>query len=383
METDMFRFHFFATLLLILTNITEPSAAQEISLTFVGDIMGHSPQINSAQSADGSNYNYHDCFRYIESYLREADLTTGNLEVTLAGAPYTGYPTFSSPDPLAYALQDAGVDLLVTANNHSCDRRQAGIERTVSVLDNNYILRTGTFRDSLDMRENNPLLIAIKGIRLAILNYTYGTNGIPVSSPNIVNLIQRELITRHLAAAQTFKPDKIIVVIHWGVEYQTNPGRDQIDLASYLFNQGVDIIIGSHPHVIQPMHWYRNENKPDKLVVYSLGNFISNQRKPLTDGGAMVKLMLTKKDTLTEITGAEYLLTWVHTPLVNGKKRYYVLPASQYHHQGLPSGLPQGHQGMYDYLKLARKVMENNTNINETKGPNINPTKLVAAPQSR
>lgn len=354
------------TILLLLQFISaQKNLAQEVSLVFMGDVMGHSPQINSAKSEDGSGYDYSHCFQYLTPYLREADLTTGNLEVTLGGAPYTGYPTFSSPDPLVFALQDAGVDILVTANNHSCDRRKKGVERTVNVLDENFILRTGTFRDSLDMKKNNPLLIAIKGIRLAILNYTYGTNGIPVSSPNIVNQIHREAITGHLATARALNPDKIIVFIHWGVEYQTKPGKDQSDLAQFLFDQGVDIIIGSHPHVIQPMHWYRYEDQPDKLVVYSLGNFISNQRKPLTDGGAMIRLVLNKNDTITEIKEAEYLLTWVHIPVVAGKKRYYVLPASLYDHQGLPANLPEGYMGMYHYLKLAREVMKDNTRVRE------------------
>ena len=356
-------------LLIILHTISQQPVAQEISLVFTGDIMGHSPQINSAQSIDGSSYDYHECFRHITPYLRDADITAGNLEVTLGGAPYTGYPTFSSPDPLAFALQDAGVDILVTANNHSCDRRKKGIERTVKTLDDNFILRTGTFSDSLDLNKNNPLLIAVKGLRLALLNYTYGTNGIPVSSPNIVNLIHRESITSHIATARALKPDIVIVFIHWGTEYQTTPDKEQTDLAQFLFDQGVDIIIGSHPHVIQPMHWIRHEGQPDKLVVYSLGNFISNQRKPLTDGGAMVRLTLSKKDTVTKITEAEYLLTWVHIPVIGGRKQYLVLPASIYDHQGLPSNLPEGFDEMYNYLKRAREVMKNNTNFNEATEP--------------
>lgn len=342
-----------------------PSHGQKLSLVFFGDIMGHSPQINSAKQADGKSYDYTECFKYIEPYFRAGEITIGNLELTLAGEPYSGYPTFSSPDAVVFALQDAGVNVLVTANNHSCDRRRKGVDRTLQILDENYLIRTGTYKDSADMQKNNPLLLSVYGIRLAILNYTYGTNGIPITAPNIINLINRDEMTTHLEKAKSHKPDKIIVFIHWGNEYQTKPNKEQTDLAEFLFDNGTDIIIGSHPHVIQPMHLLRQPNKPDKLVVYSLGNFISNQRKPLTDGGAMLRLVLTKNETETTITQAEHLLTWVYTPVVNGKKRYYVLPASIFEKKGVPDSFPAGYNGMFEYLKLAREVMKNNTDIPE------------------
>ena len=177
---------------LLLAIVMQNLVAQQATLLFFGDIMGHSGQINSAQQADGS-YDYEPTLKYIEPAFRSADIVVGNLEVTLAGPPYTGYPAFSSPDALAYAYKNAGVNFLVTANNHSYDRGQKGMERTLDVIEGMYFNYTGTFKDSTDFRENNPRMIEINGIRLAILNYTYGTNGIVVRQPNIVNHITEEI----------------------------------------------------------------------------------------------------------------------------------------------------------------------------------------------
>jgi poly-gamma-glutamate capsule biosynthesis protein CapA/YwtB (metallophosphatase superfamily) len=354
-------------LLLILLLISSKSAnSQEVSLLFFGDIMGHGGQIESARQAD-STYDYSSCFRYIEPAFRSANIVTGNLEVTFAGPPYAGYPAFTSPDELGKALKEAGVNTLVTANNHSYDKGRRGMERTVDILEELYFVRTGTFKDSADFHLHNPQIINIDGIRLALLNYTYGTNGISVHQPNIVNHIKQAEIAEHLKKAKSLSPDKIIVFIHWGKEYETTPDLSQKETAKFLFNQGADIIIGSHPHVVQPMHLINSEEGKEQLVVYSLGNFVSNQRKDYTDGGAMVRIELSKKENITSITKAEHLLTWVHTPIENGKKQYYILPASLYSEQGVPDFVPHGWEGMNSYLEKAREVMKHNTDIPEIK----------------
>jgi poly-gamma-glutamate capsule biosynthesis protein CapA/YwtB (metallophosphatase superfamily) len=354
--------------LLILIFLTAPGAlrSQEVSLLFFGDIMGHGGQIESARQADGT-YDYSSCFRYIEPAFRSAHIVTGNLEVTLAGPPYAGYPAFTSPDALGKALKEAGVNTLVTANNHSYDKGRRGMERTIDILEELYFVRTGTFRDSADFKLHNPGIINIEGIRLALLNYTYGTNGISVQQPNIVNHIIKSEITNHINKAKTLSPDKIIVFIHWGKEYQTTPDFTQQETAAFLFEQGADIIIGAHPHVVQPMHFTVSDEGKEQLVVYSLGNFVSNQRKPYTDGGAMVRIELLKADDTTRITKAEHMLTWVHTPIEAGKKKYYILPASVYSKKGVPDFIPHGWEGMNSYLQKAREVMKNNTNIPEVR----------------
>lgn len=352
--------------LFILSLTFIPVNGQEISLLFFGDIMGHGGQIQSAKQSDGS-YDYASSLRYIEPTFRSANIVAGNLEVTFAGPPYAGYPAFTSPDELGMALKDAGVNTLVTANNHSYDKGRRGMERTIDQLEELYFVRTGTFKDSTDFQVNNPKIINVEGIRLALLNYTYGTNGISVRQPNIVNHIIHSEMAEHLEKAQNLSPDKIIVFIHWGNEYQTTPSLAQKETADFLFSQGADIIIGSHPHVVQPMHLLNEVVGKEQLVVYSLGNFVSNQRKDYTDGGVMLRVELSKKDSLTSITKAEHMLTWVHTPIENGKKQYYVLPASVYAEQGVPHYVPQGWEGMNSYLEKAREVMKKNNNIPEIK----------------
>ena len=151
--------------------------SQEISFLFMGDIMGHRPQIRSAWQEETKKYDYEEVFSPLEDIIWSSDFAIANLEVTLAGGPYTGYPQFSSPDELAVACKNSGMDVLVTANNHSCDRKNKGIIRTVNVLDSLNILHTGTFKDLGERESKNLLILSKDGIKVGVLNYTYGTNG--------------------------------------------------------------------------------------------------------------------------------------------------------------------------------------------------------------
>jgi poly-gamma-glutamate capsule biosynthesis protein CapA/YwtB (metallophosphatase superfamily) len=168
----------------------------KVSLLFAGDIMGHGSQITSARIGTSQQYDYNPCFQFIKPYLRSVDLAIGNLELTLAGPPYSGYPQFGSPDALAYTLKDAGFDILVTANNHSVDRGQKGIERTIAVLDTLSILHTGTFTEDISRMNDYPLFFNKNGISFSLLNYTFSTNGIPVPKPTIVNMIDTTQIRK-------------------------------------------------------------------------------------------------------------------------------------------------------------------------------------------
>lgn len=336
---------------------------QTATLLFMGDIMGHDTQINSARVDSTGGYDYRSCFKYIDKQIKTADLAIANLEVTLAGPPHKGYPQFSSPDELVDALQLAGVDVLVTSNNHCVDRRRKGLERTASLLDKKGIPRTGTFINMADKAQNSPLKFEINGIRLALLNYTYGTNGIRVESPNIVHLIDTAQIAKDIAIANEFNPDQLIVFVHWGLEYQTAPNSNQKRLYRFLRDKGVQLIIGSHPHVVQPIEWHQNDTT-NHLVVYSMGNFISNQRTPPTDGGAMVRIKLTKNGNKTAISDAGHILTWVYTPNEHGKKRFYVLPVSQYENSNVfPTS--SARKRMKAYAKEAREVFKHNINVKE------------------
>ncbi len=297
-----------------------------LSLLFVGDIMQHDSNIAAAFNSDKGNYDYSSCFEYVIPIVRSADLAIGNLELTLAGKPYKGYPQFSAPDELAYELKRVGFDVLVTANNHSVDRGRKGIERTIDVLDTLSMLHTGTFKDSITRQITYPLLIEKNGFRLSLLNYTYATNGIPVPRPTIVNLIDTVQIKADLAKAKNQKTDAIIVFMHWGDEYQSLPNKTQKILTDLCFREGAKFVIGSHPHVLQPMQWRKEQ---DQFVVYSLGNFISGQRPRYRDGGAMLWIDLKKirqdSVSVTSIDRAEYELEWVQKSN-DSKKEFVMLP---------------------------------------------------------
>jgi poly-gamma-glutamate capsule biosynthesis protein CapA/YwtB (metallophosphatase superfamily) len=338
--------------------IDSSKISDEITLLFLGDIMGHGPQITSAYSTATQAYDYSSCFKYISEELSDADYTIGNLEVTLAGPPYKGYPQFSSPDNLALSCKNAGMDVLVTSNNHSCDRGGNGIIRTVNVLDSLEILHTGTFLDSADRKRDHPLIIEDDCFRLAILNYTYGTNGLPYPEPTIVNILDKESIKRDMEITRSMNVDYIIVITHWGQEYKPMPVQSQIDWGAYLFEQGADMVVGGHPHVIEPMIWTKAEKDDEKgqLIVYSLGNFVSNQRKRYTDGGTLFKVKLEREGNKIRIREAGYLLTWVYTPTEDGKKKYYILPASKYEKNEDFFDSKESFNKMTLYLEDSRKL---------------------------
>ena len=339
----------------------------KISLLFMGDIMGHDEQIWSAVNRETHLYNYDDVFQYIKPVIMASDIAIANFEVTLAGPPYTGYPQFSSPADLAVAVKNAGIDYLVTANNHAADRGRKGIISTINKLDSLGIPHTGTFLNSACRDSLSPLIIHKDGTSLALLNYTFSTNGIVVPEPVIVNMLDKELITKDVNKAKEKNADFIILFLHWGTEYDTIPSKQQIDLGKYLLSLGVDMVIGSHPHVLQKMVWMRNnDTAKNEIVVYSLGNFVSNQRKPKTDGGSMIRIELTKNGEKYSISNAGYYLTWVYTPIVNYRKKFYVLPCSEFEKKPEFFDKPQAFYLMTKFIGESRKLFnEQNINIKE------------------
>lgn len=313
--------------------LAEPHNAPDstaVTVLFAGDIMQHTPQITAAKIND-STYDYTPVFKYVKPIISKFDLAVANLEVTLAGEPYTGYPQFSAPDELANAAKDAGFDVLCTANNHSCDRGDNGILRTVKTLKKTGIARTGTYTDSIDFRNNHPLMIHKNDITVALFNYTYGTNGLPFHYPAMVSLIDSSHLVSDLKAARRPGIDFIIVYFHWGQEYQSHPNHTQEELAQLAFNHGADVVIGSHPHVLQRMEYYApSDTTNGQLVVYSLGNYVSNQRDRFRDGGAMISFTFSKNWNGHRVSNPKYHLTWVYTPMEDGRKQYYILPVTQF-----------------------------------------------------
>lgn len=339
--------------------------SQEISFLFMGDIMGHGPQIKSAWQENKKQYEYSRVFSPLEDIISSVDFAIANLEVTLAGEPYIGYPQFSSPDELAVACKNSGMDVLVTANNHSCDRKNKGIIRTIDVLDSLNIMHTGTFKDVKNREKNNLLMFSKDGIKVGLLNYTYGTNGIRFSDPVYVNLLDSALIKKDVISAKTKDLDKLVIFVHWGHEYSDFPNAYQKKYNSFFKDLGIDIVIGSHPHVIQPME-YKKDDSQEFLTVFSLGNFVSNQREERKDGGAMFRLSFKKNNNTIQISKKEYIPVWVHKFMESGKYNFQILPSASHHYNENYFSNIEDYQKMKTFLDNTRTHLEaNNKEVKE------------------
>ena len=288
------------SLISFVTGADSIGSAPKAELLFVGDAMQHQAQLDRALAlGNGKHYDYSDCFTLIAPTVSEADYAVCNLEVPLGGGPdYTGYPCFSAPDAYAEALRDAGFDLMLTANNHCLDRRDKAARRTLVALDSLGIDHIGTYHDVAQRDSLVPFIKDINGFRVGFLNYTYGTNGIPPREGVEISLIDRDMIDREIKQTREAGAEILVVTIHWGIEYVLLENGVQRDLADFLIDRGADLIIGGHPHVIQPMKVVHNEKEDkDVLVVYSLGNFISNMKTADTRGGALVRATITRDST--------------------------------------------------------------------------------------
>lgn len=255
-----------------------------VRLCFAGDLMVHTPQLTVARRREG--YDFTGPFEWVADRFRRSDLGVVNLETTLTdGGRYTGYPLFRSPKTLADALVFMGVDVALLANNHCCDGGGEGIDTTIRELKRRGVAHTGVFVDGEDFGDNHPLMIERGGIRIALLNYTYGTNGMPVPRGRRVNPIDTLSMRGDIARALRLGAECVAVCLHWGVEYGRTPSREQILVGEFLRREGVDLVIGSHPHVVQPVVC------DDRgVVAYSLGNFVSNQRQRYSDGGLVLEV---------------------------------------------------------------------------------------------
>ncbi len=284
----------------------------------VGDLMLHEWQFNHARNSSTGEYEFDDCFEEVKEYLQDADLTVGNLETTFAGkeAGYSFYPTFNAPDSFGQALKNAGFDLLTTANNHSNDKKEKGIVRTIDVLDELGLEHFGTYKTK--EARDEIIVKDVNGISFAFLSYSYGTNGIPLTQgkPYLVNLLDREQIKADIERARALNPDFVVVMPHMGNEYQQYPGREFKDWAQFMFESGADVVLASHPHVLQPMEYMDIEDADGTVrrcfVIYSLGNFISSQRTKPRDEGIILNLYFEKNEgEKAYIKNVSYIPTWV------------------------------------------------------------------------
>ena len=296
-----------------------------ISVSFIGDVMQHGVQIRNAliegkDASDGNSYNYSSAFKYLRERFEESDITVANMEFTLGTLPYTGYPQFSAPEAIATQAKRSGINLFLLANNHILDKGASGLQKTLDIYDTIGVRYTGAYRDSCTEANTNPMIIEAKGVKIAFINFTYGTNGFRTPEPYIVNRMDSIKVKEAIQRAKERGARMIIALPHWGYEYQLQPNGEQHKWAQMLFKNGVQAIIGSHPHVPQTAEIYltgshhpRRYGEVDRMVFYSLGNYISNQSNPdYTQVGMLVTIKIVKNNLSGEVTlsGPEWEYLW-------------------------------------------------------------------------
>ncbi len=275
------------------------TGADTVRILFVGDLMAHLPQTSAAYVAgdrkDPSSYDYDACFRYVSRSVRDADFAVINMESPVGAPPYSGYPLFSAPSSLPAAACKCGFDLFLQANNHICDRGAAGVESSLSFFEETGALHTGLWRSG---EEAGPLYVRIHGLNVAFVNFSYSTNGLPVPKGYHVALLQDEEVRSMISRARG-KADFVIVLPHWGEEYELSDNAVQRSWEKLFYECGADVVVGAHPHVVQPVVCYtpatgsgRSPGRISNITAYSLGNFLSNMTRPYSQIGMMFTLNL-------------------------------------------------------------------------------------------
>lgn len=325
--------------------IVQPTAdsVSFITLGFVGDLMCHGPQMVNAKRADGT-YDFNPSFAEIKTALSAPDIMIGNLELTTAGPkkPYGGYPSFNTPDEYITALKNAGFDFLVTSNNHSMDTGEEGLQRTLKKVRENEMGSTGTFdshrdRDSIRILNKN-------GISIAILNYTYGTNGAYPAAKNswMLNVADSALVRKDVQRARAMNPDIVCVIYHWGNENIAEPTAKQDSMFHWAADYGADLVIGAHPHVVGPVDFYKTKSGASLdsgIVAWSLGNFISNQYWRYTDAGVILNVTIEKNHGTGKksLKKTNFIPTWVYRAYDEQLKNHVVVPATWCESTATPS----------------------------------------------
>ena len=305
-----------------------PYPADTVTVVIAGDIMLHSAQIENchdryaasdpgADPDESSAYDFSPCLAGIRDILESADLCIANMEFTLAGPPYSGYPAFCAPDSFAGYVADCGVDIFLTANNHILDKGDRGAARTLEVywrMRERGILDTGCFADSLSLEAGYPLIVDVKGLKIALVNFTYGTNVPPGNGfPKVCRMDREEIASAMEKARET--ADIIIALPHWGIEYDLKHSDEQYRMAEFLVRRGADAIVGSHPHVVQDTGRMMALDGDHVPVIYSLGNLISNMSAANTQTGLVVTLPIVRHpDGRATVCPPEYTFTWCSLP---------------------------------------------------------------------
>lgn len=319
--------------------VNEESTAAEkgenarVTLLATGDNLIHNTLISAGEQSDGT-LNYDSLYANIKPEIEKFDIAVIDQETVLGGSAfeYSGYPTFNTPWEVGEAAIKAGFDVFNCATNHTMDKGWGGIENELAFFaDKKEAVALGINSNEDDY--NKITYYEKNGITFAMLNYTYGTNGIPLpdDKPWCVNLLDKEKVTKDLKEAREHA-DFVIVFPHWGTEYSFEVSDYQEEYTKLFSDMGVDLVIGCHPHVIEPVKWVTNESTGKKMLVYySLGNFISHQIDLENLLGGMAEVTIEKKDGKTEITSAEFVPVVCHYNRdENGKFAFNVYKLGDY-----------------------------------------------------
>ena len=331
----------------------QPEVTASATLCAQGDLLMHEPVIRSGRQSDGT-YDFSTIFQYIAPYVQSYDYAAVNLETTLGGSayPYQGNPEFNCPDAIADAMVDAGYDMALTANNHASDTYVSGIFRTLEQLRSRGLTTLGTM---LNKDEPKYEVVEINGIQIGMLCYTYATNELSEGQPSlnyrdfirqtgVVNYFLESKLERfftevegHIADMRANGAEAIVLYIHWGQEYNTTENALQQGMAQRLCDLGADVIIGGHPHVVQPMELIESTVDPDHraVCIYSVGNAVSNQMKDAdkvfasghSEDGALFSVTFEKyADGTVRVADTDVLPTWVNRNTNTGERQYNIIP---------------------------------------------------------
>ena len=295
------------------------------TLTAIGDIVGNTSLTSDALNTSTNQYDFSYIFEDISYYIKNSSITVANLETTFSGEDngYRNYSRYNSPDKLANNLKKLGVDVVSTAGNHCLDYGYDGLSRTIDVLDQADISHVGTYNSKES--QDSILIKYVKGIKLAFIDFTFSSNklNIPSDKSYCVNLIDKDFIKEQLDLAKKQSPDIIICSIHWGNENSSSVTSSQKEYADFIFENGADIILGTHPHLLQPMEkrtvTLQDGTTKDGFIIYSLGDFINGKNQKKYNSSVILELTITKHtDNKITIDKANYIPIYMYKD--NSKK---------------------------------------------------------------
>ncbi|MGU8235638.1 CapA family protein [Clostridium perfringens] len=315
------------------------SLGRKVNISAVGDIILHDEQIWSAYNEENKAYDFMNNFKYIKNFIEKSDIAYGTIEGTYAGEEigYSGYPNYNGPDSMINALKDTGFDIINVATDHSLDKGVEGASKTGEKID----------KEMTSIGNKKYIIKKVKGIEIGFTSYTYESkegelNGHKIPEDINLNTFSYNKLDKGLEEMKALVEEMknqgaefIVFGMHWGVEYNIEPSKYQVKISEALNEYGVDLILGSNPHVVQPIEEIEGEDGHKTLVAYSLGNFISNQRLETmgdrrTADGVILNLTLDKSRKGVKIEKWDYTPTWVYKiPRENKKSDYYILPVEE------------------------------------------------------